>query len=135
MVWHDDGHWSDVPCNYHLSYTCKKGFCESLDSKIHLFQTLSSNFIPRMKETKLDLHSFLRLAASCGEPPTVPNAQVFGKKRPRYETNSQVRYYCDEGFVQKLNPVIKCLPGGQWEEPLITCIPGKSMNGSTSITS
>ncbi|XP_026172382.1 brevican core protein isoform X2 [Mastacembelus armatus] len=86
MVWHDGGHWSDVPCNYHLSYTCKKGI------------------------------------SSCTEPPEVPHAKLFGQKRPRYETNTKVRYYCDEGFVQKLNPVIECLLGGQWEEPQITCV-------------
>ncbi|KAM6995259.1 brevican core protein [Tautogolabrus adspersus] len=90
MVWHDGGRWSDVPCNYHLSYTCKKG------------------------------------VSSCGEPPTVPNAKVFGKKRSRYETNTKVRYYCDDGFVQKLKPVITCMPGGHWEEPLITCMPTHS---------
>ncbi|KAM9353601.1 LOW QUALITY PROTEIN: brevican core protein [Symphorus nematophorus] len=98
MVWHDGGRWSDVPCNYHLSYTCKKG------------------------------------VSSCGEPPEVPNAKVFGKKRLRYETNTKVRYYCEEGFVQKLNPVIKCLPGGQWEEPLITCMSSHSME-EDSVTS
>uniref|UniRef100_A0A3Q3N6H2 Brevican n=1 Tax=Mastacembelus armatus TaxID=205130 RepID=A0A3Q3N6H2_9TELE len=90
MVWHDGGHWSDVPCNYHLSYTCKKGI------------------------------------SSCTEPPEVPHAKLFGQKRPRYETNTKVRYYCDEGFVQKLNPVIECLLGGQWEEPQITCVQSKS---------
>ncbi|XP_059195139.1 brevican core protein isoform X2 [Centropristis striata] len=98
MVWHDGGRWSDVPCNYHLSYTCKKG------------------------------------VSSCGEPPKVHNAKVFGKKRLRYETNTKVRYYCEEGFVQKLNPVIRCLPGGQWEDPLVTCIPTHSME-KDSVTS
>ncbi|KAK9514383.1 hypothetical protein VZT92_027854 [Zoarces viviparus] len=98
MVWHDDGHWSDVPCNYHLSYTCKKS------------------------------------ASSCSEPPKVPKAKVFGKKRLRYETNTKVRYFCEGGYVQKRNPVIKCLPGGQWEEPLITCIPTRWMDGD-SVTS
>uniref|UniRef100_A0A8C2Z1K3 Brevican n=1 Tax=Cyclopterus lumpus TaxID=8103 RepID=A0A8C2Z1K3_CYCLU len=89
MVWHDGGRWSDVPCNYHLSYTCKKG------------------------------------VSSCGEPPKVPGAKVFGKKRLRYETGAKVRYYCEGGHAQRRNPVIKCLPGSRWEEPLITCFPGK----------
>uniref|UniRef100_A0AAY4DQD7 Brevican core protein n=1 Tax=Denticeps clupeoides TaxID=299321 RepID=A0AAY4DQD7_9TELE len=87
MVWHDDGHWSDVPCNYHLSYTCKKGI------------------------------SF------CGKPPTVLHGKTFGRRRLRYETNSKVRYYCQGGFVQRQNPVIKCLPTGKWEKPLVTCTP------------
>ncbi|XP_035601870.1 brevican core protein-like isoform X3 [Oncorhynchus keta] len=87
MVWHDGGRWSDVPCNYHLSYTCKKG------------------------------------TSFCGQPPIIANAKVFGKSRLRYETNSKVRYYCEEGFLQTQNPVIKCLSNGQWEEALITCHP------------
>lgn len=70
----------------------------------------------------------LHPTASCGEPPKVPNAKVFGKKRQRYETNTKVRYYCEEGFVQKLDPVIRCLPSGQWEQPLITCKLSECMN-------
>ncbi|XP_054637678.1 brevican core protein [Dunckerocampus dactyliophorus] len=90
MVWHDGGRWSDVPCNYHLSYTCKKGL------------------------------------SSCGQPPAVPNSKLFGKTRARYETHAKVRYHCEQGFMQKMNPVISCLPSGQWEEPMITCLPALS---------
>lgn len=37
-----------------------------------------------------------------------------------------VRYYCEDGFAQTRNPVVRCLPGGQWEQPLITCRPSES---------
>uniref|UniRef100_A0A8D2ZSS8 Brevican n=1 Tax=Scophthalmus maximus TaxID=52904 RepID=A0A8D2ZSS8_SCOMX len=83
MVWHDDGRWSDVPCNYHLAYTCKKG------------------------------------TSSCGPPPRVRNASVFGKPRQRYETNAVVRYHCAKGFQQRLNPLVRCRSGGMWERPQI----------------
>ncbi|KAK2920997.1 hypothetical protein Q8A73_000482 [Channa argus] len=87
MVWHDDGRWSDVPCNYHLAYTCKKG------------------------------------TSSCGPPPKVRNASLYGKVRQRYETSALVRYRCDKGFQQRQNPLIRCQSGGRWERPQILCIP------------
>nr|XP_040044904.1 brevican core protein-like isoform X1 [Gasterosteus aculeatus aculeatus] len=87
MVWHDEGRWSDVPCNYHLAYTCKKG------------------------------------TSSCGPPPRVRNASIFGKGRQRYETNAVVRYHCAQGFQQRLTPLIRCLSGGRWERPQVLCIP------------
>lgn len=64
--------------------------------------------------------------ASCGPPPRVRNASIFGKGRQRYETNAVVRYHCAQGFQQRLTPLIRCLSGGRWERPQVLCIPGKT---------
>ncbi|XP_037681645.1 brevican core protein isoform X2 [Choloepus didactylus] len=82
MVWHDQGQWSDVPCNYHLSYTL-----------------------------------------SCGPPPELPLAQVFGRPRLRYEVDTVLRYQCREGLAQRNLPLIRCQENGHWEPLQISCVP------------
>lgn len=63
--------------------------------------------------------------ASCGPPPKVRNAGIFGRLRQSYETGAIVRYGCALGYQQRLNPLIRCLSKGRWERPQIICIRGE----------
>uniref|UniRef100_G3NVP6 Aggrecan core protein n=1 Tax=Gasterosteus aculeatus aculeatus TaxID=481459 RepID=G3NVP6_GASAC len=85
MVGHEGGQWSDMPCDKHLSFTCKTG------------------------------------PVTCGAPPDVEHGRPMGSGREHYPVDSIVRYQCDAGYTQRHLPVVRCMPGGMWEEPQVEC--------------
>ncbi|KAM4596327.1 brevican core protein-like [Fundulus diaphanus] len=69
---------------------------------------------------------------SCGTPPVVKNAHMFGNRRSEYPVNSIIRYQCNPGFRQRHLPVVRCQADGQWEEPKVQCADVKARNRITA---
>lgn len=72
---------------------------------------------------------------SCGAPPEVENAYMFGKRREEYPAHSIVRYQCRPGFRQRHLPVVRCRADGQWDEPRVECTHGESAPTPTALLS
>ena len=142
MIWHEDGQWNDVPCNYHLTFTCKKGTGETR----HTAHSFPRHYLLRDRWSEIGCawvtisFSFLLLlltSVACGQPPVVKDARVFGSMKGRYEINSLVRYHCKDGFIQRHVPTIRCRADGRWDTPKVTCLSRKCsqiwLTGSVSI--
>ncbi len=114
MVWYDDGRWSDILATTSCPTRARRA----------LVSTSPSVVAPVTRKSKSSSWLFF-LAAFCGQPPLVLHTKMFGRRQLKYRANSQVRYYCEPGFIQRQNPIITCQSNGQWEEPMITCSPGE----------
>ncbi|XP_023804740.1 sushi, von Willebrand factor type A, EGF and pentraxin domain-containing protein 1 isoform X3 [Oryzias latipes] len=65
------------------------------------------------------------IANFCPRPLDLPHAILDAVSKPKYPTNTEVIYKCEEGFMPNTTASLRCLMGGIWEpSPFeISCIP------------
>uniref|UniRef100_A0A8C2AYQ9 Sushi, von Willebrand factor type A, EGF and pentraxin domain-containing protein 1 n=1 Tax=Cyprinus carpio TaxID=7962 RepID=A0A8C2AYQ9_CYPCA len=65
------------------------------------------------------------IANFCQRPPDLPHAILDSINKPKYASNTEVSYKCEEGFVLNTTGTLRCMIGGEWTpSPLdIGCMP------------
>lgn len=65
------------------------------------------------------------IANFCQRPPRLPHAILDATSKPKYASNTEVNYKCEEGFMLNTTATLKCILGGRWEpSPLeVGCVP------------
>ncbi|XP_008426204.1 sushi, von Willebrand factor type A, EGF and pentraxin domain-containing protein 1 isoform X1 [Poecilia reticulata] len=65
------------------------------------------------------------IANFCLRPPEVSHAILDSVNKPKYASNTEVSYKCEEGFMLNITATLRCLLGGTWEpSPFeIGCVP------------
>ncbi|XP_056156472.1 LOW QUALITY PROTEIN: sushi, von Willebrand factor type A, EGF and pentraxin domain-containing protein 1 [Lampris incognitus] len=65
------------------------------------------------------------IANFCQPPPELPHAILDSVNKPKYASNTEVSYKCEEGFMLNTTATLRCMIGGNWEpSPYdISCVP------------
>ncbi|XP_018585768.2 sushi, von Willebrand factor type A, EGF and pentraxin domain-containing protein 1 isoform X1 [Scleropages formosus] len=65
------------------------------------------------------------IATFCQRPPDLPHAILDSFNKPKYSSNTEVSYKCEEGFMLNTTATLKCIMGGEWvPSPFdIGCVP------------
>uniref|UniRef100_A0A4W5JVA1 Sushi domain-containing protein n=1 Tax=Hucho hucho TaxID=62062 RepID=A0A4W5JVA1_9TELE len=54
------------------------------------------------------------IANFCQRPTDLPHAILDSANKPKYASNTEVSYKCEEGFVLNTTATLKCMIGGEW---------------------
>lgn len=65
------------------------------------------------------------IANFCQRPPGLPHAILDSVSKPKYTSNTEVSYKCEEGFMLNTTATLRCMMGGEWEpSPYdVGCVP------------
>uniref|UniRef100_A0A1A7X820 Sushi, von Willebrand factor type A, EGF and pentraxin domain containing 1 n=2 Tax=Iconisemion striatum TaxID=60296 RepID=A0A1A7X820_9TELE len=100
------------------SYYCTDGYTASNNSKL-VCNAQGVWVPPEGMETPHCIANF------CLRPPDPLHAILDSINKPKYASNTEVSYKCEEGFMLNTTATLRCLMGGAWE-PLpsdIGCVP------------
>ncbi|XP_076145380.1 sushi, von Willebrand factor type A, EGF and pentraxin domain-containing protein 1 isoform X2 [Alosa pseudoharengus] len=99
-------------------YSCNDGYIAGNNTKM-LCDAQGEWAAPEGHDTPHCIANF------CQRPPTLPHAILDTINKPKYASNTEVSYKCEEGFMLNTTATLKCILGGRWEpSPLrVGCVP------------
>ncbi|XP_064796418.1 sushi, von Willebrand factor type A, EGF and pentraxin domain-containing protein 1 isoform X3 [Oncorhynchus masou masou] len=89
------------------NYFCTDGYTAGNNSKV----VCNAQGVWAPPEGQEDPHC---IANFCQRPTDLPHAILDSANKPKYASNTEVSYKCEEGFVLNATATLKCMIGGKW---------------------